>query len=157
MSFTNADLLAIKAELTNDPQTLGLDANPAHDEVNANKLNAVRTGDPGFVKSLIVTRRFLATQAIFGEANALEVQALTSNQHSWWSDLLQLDHIDPFVDAESVSGLRGLFGEETASRTNLEAAFIQDGSRIEQLFQAGTLSVNQHVTPSDISNARAAT
>lgn len=38
----NEELLIIKAELTNDPLSLGLTTNPSDDEANANLLNEVR-------------------------------------------------------------------------------------------------------------------
>ena len=150
MPFTNADLLAIKAELTNDPLDLGLTTVPADDEANANKLNAISN-------TINVKRRALAASAIFAAIDPLEHQALTDQQARWLSALLEVGQIDPLEDQEIVDGLNQMFAADSNSRPAYTALLTEHGSRINQLFQNGTLSVNQQATPSDIANARNAT
>lgn len=147
MPFTSADLLAIKSELTNDPLTLGLTTNPSDDEANANKLNAISN-------TINVKRRSLATAAIFAAIDPLEHQALTDQQARWVSALLEVGQIDPLEDQEIVDGLNQMFASDSNSRPAYTALLTEHGSRINQLFQNGTLSVNQQATPSDIANAR---
>lgn len=147
MPFTNADLLAIKSELTNDPLDLGLTTVPADDEANANKLNAISN-------TINVKRRSLATAAIFAAIDPLEHQALTDQQARWVAALLAVGQIDPLEDQEIVDGLNQMFASDSNSRPAYTAMLTEHGSRINQLFQNGTLSVNQQATPSDIANAR---
>lgn len=150
MSRSNADLLALKSELTNDPSHLGLTTNPVDDEANANKLNAVSA-------TISIRKRSLATSTIFGVVDDLEHQALSDQQARWFGQMLELGQIDPFLDTETVAGLRNAFGLTTITRPAIEALLVQSGNRIDQLFQAGTLEEGGEVTPSDISEARAAT
>lgn len=147
MPFTNADLLAIKAELTNDPLTLGLTTSPSDDEANANKLNAISN-------TINVRKRALSTASIFAAIDPLEHQALTDQQARWLSSLLEVGQIDPFEDQEIIDGLDQMFASDSNSRPAYTALLTQHGSRVNQLYQNGTLSVNQNVTPSDVANAR---
>lgn len=147
---SNADLLALKAELTNDPTDIGLTTVPADDEANANALNLVR-------ETVSVRRRSLSTATLFGAIDALEHQGLTDQQSRWLDAVLLLGQVDPFTAVNVVIGLNGLFGAETVSRAAIAPLLVQAGSRIDQLFQAGTLSAGGDVTPSDIANARNAT
>lgn len=147
MPFSNADLLALKSELTNDPLTLGLTTNPSDDEANANKLNAISN-------TINVKRRSLATAAIFAAIDPLEHQALTDQQARWVAALLAVGQIDPLEDQEIVDGLNQMFASDSSSRPAYTALLTEHGSRINQLFQNGTLSVNEFVTPSTVANAR---
>jgi hypothetical protein len=149
MPFTNDDLLAIKAELTNDPLNIDLDTNPAHDEDNANALNLVRS-------TITVKKRSLATSRLFNAVDPIEYQALSPQQQAWFDALLRLGQIDPFSDTGIMDGLDDCFSAESDSRASILAESQETGSRITQLFQAGTLSRDDNVTPSDIANARAA-
>lgn len=150
MAFTNADLLALKAELTNDPADLGLTTAVEDDEANANKLNLVR-------ETISVRKRTVASSCLFNAIDPLEYQALSSQQQKWMDTLLSLGQFDPFIDTGTVSGLRAVFAQNSTSRPEIEALILQSGSRIEQLFQAGTVSELRSVTPSDVANARNAT
>lgn len=156
MAFSNADLLNIKAELTNDPKALGLTTNAVDDEANADKLNAVRSGDPGFVKTLPVLRQSLTTRAIFNAVDPIEHQQLSAGQLQWYAEMLTLGQINPSTDSGIIDGLDGMFSENSVSRPAYRALLSQDGNRITQLYQAGAVSVNQTVTPSDVANARQA-
>lgn len=150
MPFSNADLLAIKAELTNDPLTLGLTTLAADDEANANKLNLVRD-------TISVKKRSLAASALFNCVVDTEYQALSGQQISWLNSVLLLGQFDPFANANIVSGLDNLFSAQSETRPAIHAAIVKTGSRIEQLYQSGTVSVFQTITPSDVANARNAT
>lgn len=150
MSLSNSDLLALKQELTNDPKSLGLTLLAADDEANANKLNAVSALLP-------VKKRALTTAAIFNCIAAGEHQALSPQQARWLDAVLTLGQIDPFINAGIVDGLQEMFSEQTASRPNIDAALVQPGSRVSQLYQGGALSVDVTLTPSDIAQARSAT
>lgn len=149
MSFTNADLLALKAELTNDPKHLGLTTNAADDGTNADKLNAVA--------ALPIKRRSLSAADLLNAIDPLEHEALTTQQARYLDSVLLLQQIDPFLNTNLISGLvgnSGMFASDSTSGTNITAAIQTVGSRIDQMFQAGLLSVDQPVTPSDIANAR---
>ena len=147
MALTNEDLLALKAELTNDPQTLGLTTLPADDEANANKLNQVR-------ETISVKRRSVAASELFNAIDPIEHQALSAQQERWVNAVIELGQIDPFRDTQILDGLAELFGEGTNSGPALAAVYLRNGSRVEQLFQAGTLSTFQQLSGSDIANAR---
>jgi len=152
MTRSSADLLALKAELTNDPKTLGLVNDAAHDATNADLLNAVSTTAP-----LQVKRRALSTAALFNAIKPLEHQALTEQQERYLSAVLPLQQIDPFVHGNIVDGVIDLFGAESASAPVVAAMMTQAGNRIDQMFQEGLLEVGGTVTPSDVAQARQAT
>lgn len=150
MPRSSADLLALKAELTNDPSTLGLTTLPADDAANATKLNLVR-------ETISIKKRSLPTATIFNAIDPLEHQALSSQQSRWLEALLSLNNIDPFLAGNTISGLNDLFSAESNSRPAIEATLTQTGNRIDKLFQDGLLVVGGTVTASDIAQARVAT
>lgn len=150
MARSNADLLALKAELTNDPQSLGLTVLPADDETNSIKLNEVRV-------ACQIKRRSVSTASVFGKIDPLEHQALSDQQARWLGTLIESGQLDPLLDTGSTTGIRQLFGAESNSRAAIESLFTESGNRIEQLYQAGTLEAGGEVTPSDVANARNAT
>lgn len=150
MSFTNADLLAIKSELTHDPKTLGLTTNATDDEANADKLNLVRD-------AIEVTKYSLSSSDLFNSIDPSEYQALGSGQKSWFDATLALPAINPFMNATLVTGIRNLFATNTTSRPSFEAAILESGSRVVQMYQTGLISTDPALTPSDIANARNAT
>lgn len=152
MAWTNSDLLAIKAELTNDPKTLGLTTSSADDESNANKLSAVFPTDPGYVKTLPVKRAMLPVRGIFNVVSVAEHTEMSPQQASYFSDLMLLGQINPAEDQNTTDALLAIFPENAA----IAPLFTQPGTRITQLFQDGLLSHGGSVTPSDVSDARAA-
>lgn len=155
MSFTSSDLTNLKAELTNDPKHLTLTTVAADDQANADKLNAIAATSP-----LLIKDRSLACADIFNAIDPLEHQALTDQQARWLNDLLVLGQIDCFAQnnlVQALVGSSGLFSSNSTSYAAINAIVSVPGSRIDQMFQAGLLSVDQPVTPSDIANARAAT
>ena len=147
--MTNADLLALKAELTNNPRNIGLTTNPADDEANSIRLNLIRP----IIK---VKRRSVSTKAVFDIVVDLEYQAMSPVQQRWFTDFMRLGQFDPFVDVGTMAGLRRIFGASTTTGPKITAVTMEDGSRITELFQAGTISFSQDVTPSDVANARSA-
>ena len=147
MTRSAADLSAIKSELTHDPLTLGLTVLAADDEANANKLNLVRN-------TIQIKRRSVAMSSVFGEIDPLEHQSLSDQQARWLDALIAVGQIDPLLDAQSVVGLNQLFGVDSNSRPAIASLLTESGSRINQLFQAGTVEDGSDLTPSDISQAR---
>lgn len=136
----NTELLIIKAELTNDPLTLGLTTAPEDDEANANILNEIRD-------SILVYRASVPSDDILIPVD--EWNALSSGQQSWWNNQTNDGSVRPSVIA---SEFESMFGPSTESRANFEAATKEASSRAIQL-----LGRYVNLTPSDIANARVAT
>lgn len=150
MALTNAELLAIKAELTNDQLALGLTILESDDEANSIKLNLVRD-------TISVKKRSVSMASIFNAIKDTEHQALSDQQARWLDTLVRTGTLDPFTHVNALDGLDNMFSEESESRPAIHALLTTSGSRVEQLFQAGTISTNTNLNPSDIANARNAT
>lgn len=151
MPWTSADLLAIKAELTNDPKTLGLVAPPAIDDVgNADKLNAT-------LPTLLIDREAIPLAEIMVNIDRDEYVALADADRQWINAIGQGGSVNPKTGGEVREGLLQLFGAGTETRTNLLAILQESTWRIEQMFKEGLLSHGGTVTPSDVANARQAT
>lgn len=136
----NSELLIIKAELTSDPLILGLTTNPADDEANANILNEVRD-------SIRVYRASVPSDDILIPVD--EWNALSAGQQSWWNNQTNDGSVRPSVIA---SEFAVMFGQNTQSRANFEAATKEPASRARQLLERYV-----NLSPSDIANARTAT
>ncbi len=136
----NADLLLIKAELTNDPQSLGLTTAPEDDEANAILLNEVRDG-------ILVYRASVPSNDLVIPVD--ELAALSEGQRLSWQLETQDGSLNP---AAYESNFFSMFASNTQSRALWESATKEPASRARQL-------LNRYVTltPSDIANARAAT
>lgn len=136
----NAELLLIKAELTNDPQSLGLTTAPEDDEANANLLNEER-------EDIRVYRASVASDEI--HVSPSEWAALSPAQQSWWNNQTLDGTVKPSVIAE---GFYELFGTNTAARASFDSVSTEPASRARQL-------LNRYVTltPSDVAIARTAT
>jgi hypothetical protein len=150
MAFTNADLLAIKAELTNDPLSLGLTTLPADDEANANALNLVRT-------TIQVDRESVPVSEMVKAVDADEYIALSAGQRDYLSFITNGESVNPKSGNEVREAMLQFFGVNSETRANLLAMVTESASRITQLYKAGTLSTGEQVTPSTIANARNAT
>lgn len=135
--LSNAELLVVKAELTNDPLQLGLTTNPSDDEANANILNETRD-------TILVYRASVPSDEILIPID--EWNALSAGQQSWWNNQTQDGSIKPAVIA---SEFAKMFGAETQSRANWDAVTKEPSSRVIQL-----LDRYVYITPSDIANAR---
>jgi hypothetical protein len=150
MAFTNADLLAIKAELTNDPLSLGLTTLPADDEANANALNLVRA-------TIQVDRESVPVSEMVKAVDADEYIALSAGQRDYLTFVTNGGSVNPKSGNEVREALLQFFAANSETRTNLLAMVTEPASRITQLYKAGTLSTGEQVTPSTIANARNAT
>lgn len=151
MPWTNADLLALKAEMTNDPLTLGLVAPPAIDDVgNSDKLNLVR-------QTIQVERQDIPATEIAKAIRRTEYAAAVAADRQWIDLQLSAGLIDARTGSEARTGLLGIFASGTQTRTNLSALLTVAGNRIDQMHQQGLLSQGGTVTPSDVANARNAT
>lgn len=140
MALSNAELLVIKAEVTNDPLSLGLTTNPSDDEANANILNEVRD-------SIRVYRASVPSDDILIPVD--EWNGLSAGQQSWWNNQTQDGSVKPAVIADEFAKL---FGDGTESRANFDAATKEPSSRARQLLERYV-----YLTPSDVSQARQAT
>jgi hypothetical protein len=136
----NSELLVIKAELTNDPLTLGLTTNPADDEANANLLNEIRD-------SILVYRASVPSDEINIPID--EFNAASSGQQNWWAMQSADGSINPSVIAVEFGKM---FGVNTAARASFEEVSKEASSRAIQL-----LGRYVNLTPSDIAQARVAT
>ena len=138
--MNNAELLVIKAELTNDPQSLGLTIAPEDDEANANLLNQI-------LEDIRVYRASVASDEI--HVSPSEWAALSAGQQSWWNNQTLDGTVKPSVIAD---GFYELFGSNTAARASFDSVSTEPASRARQL-----LDRYVSLTPSDIANARNAT
>lgn len=148
MAFTNADLLAIKAELTNDPLALGYVSPPGIDDVgNADKLNLVRT-------ICQIDREAIPVSEIAVNVDRDEYVALAQADREWMQLISAGGTVNPKSGGKVREGLLQLFGPGTQTRTSLTALLTEDSSRINQLYKLGLISQGGNVTPSDVANAR---
>jgi hypothetical protein len=152
MGFTNADLLALKSELTANPLGLTgyLAPSAANDEANANALNLVRTQTA--TDRLAIPVSEIATAVVRSEWAALAQSD---------RDLINLYSAGGTVNPKTGNAVRTallqMFGAATVTRANLTALLTAPDSRVNHLFQLGTLSQGGTVSPSDVANARVAT
>jgi len=148
MSRTQEDLLALKAELTNDPLGLGLTVLPEDDAANADKLNAV-------MPTILLERSLVPPTEIRRAIVRTEYNAAVLADRQWIDLILGGDGgVDTRSGTETRTGLLAIFAAGTKTRTNLSALLTVAGNRIDQMFQQGLLSAGGSVTPSDISQAR---
>jgi len=135
-----AELLIIKAELTNDPLNLGLTTAPEDDEANANLLNEIRD-------SILVYRASVPSNNIVIPVD--ELAALSEGQRLSWQLETQDGSLNP---AAYEANFFSMFSVNTQSRALWESATKEAASRARKL-------LNRYVTltPSDISQARVAT
>lgn len=150
MARSNADLLALKAELTNDPLTLGLTTEPADDEANANILNLVRD-------TIQIDRESIPVSEIAKAIDRDEYNAASAADRDWIKMITAGGDVNPKAGGEVREGLLQIFSAQSETRASLLAILTEAGSRVEQLYKAGTLEVGGQVTPSDVAQARNAT
>lgn len=151
MARSNADLLALKAELTNDPQALGLVAPPTIDDVgNAAKLNEVRD-------TLQIDREAIPTTEIMLHVDRDEFNALSAADRQWLQLIGASGSVDPRTGGEVREGLLQIFSAQSETRTHLLEILTEPANRIEHMHKAGLLEQGGSVTPSDVANARNAT
>ena len=151
MSRSQADLLALKAELTNDPNGLQLVAPPAIDDVgNAAKLNEI-------LEAQQVDRKAIPVNELAQQIDRAEFNALSAADRQWLSLIMQTGSIDINDTGQVKQGLLDCFAAETETRTGMASKLTEAVNRIEQLYRQGLLEVGGYVSPSDIANARQAT
>ena len=151
MARSNADLLAIKAELTNNPLALSgyLALTAPNDEANANALNLVRV-------ELQIDREAIPVSEISKCIDRDEFGALSPADQKYLDLVLGGGNVNPKTGGEVREGFLQMFGSGTETRNNLLALLTESANRVEHLFKAGTLAVGGTVTPSDVAAARAA-
>lgn len=148
MARSNADLLALKAELTNDPKTLGLTTLAADDEANANNLNEVK-------EALTIDREAIPISDIVKAIDTDEFIALSQPQRDYVFLVTQGGSVNPKTGSEVREGLLQLFGAQSETRASLTTLLTEPANRVNQMFKQGLLAVGGSVTPSDIAAARA--
>lgn len=152
MPFTNADLLAIKAELNTNPLALTGYlplADSANDEANANALNLVRV-------ECQVDRETIPASEVNKAIDRDEFAALSASDRQWLGMITAGGSINPKAGSEVREGLMQIFAPGTESRAALTLLLTESASRITMLFKAGTLSFGGAVTPSNVAQARSA-
>jgi hypothetical protein len=148
MARSNADLLALKAEITNDPKALGLVAPPAVDDVgNADKLNLVR-------ETLLIDREAIPVTEVMVQIDRDEFAALSAADRAWLQMISTTESVNPKTGGEVREGLLQLFGAASESRANLLSILQEPANRVEQMLKEGLLEEGGTVTASDIANAR---
>lgn len=151
MAFTQADYQALNAELTNDPNELGLVAPPTIDDVgNADKLNSVLEGQ-------LIERNDIPATEIATSINRVEYAAAVLADRQWIDLQLSAGLVDARTGSEARTGFLGIFGQGTTTRTNIQELLTKPANRIDQMHAQGLLSQGGSVNPSDVANARNAT
>jgi len=140
MELTNAEKLAIKAELTDDPLNLGLTVLSQDDETNANLLNEIR-------QTILVDRASIPADAISVDID--EYSAASAGNRQWLDGQLADGSVSPAAFREN---FYKMFGTNTATRASFDAVAKEPSSRAIQL-----LGRYVTLTPSDIAQARVAT
>lgn len=150
MPRTNADLLAIKAELTDNPEGLPYAAHTAENEqANTDALNLVRS-------ALQVDREAIPQSEISSQVNRDDYRLLDKEDQDLLDFYSSGDSVNPVTGGEVRSSLLVMFPNASTTRDNLLAILTEDANRINHLFKAGTLSVGGMVTTSDVARARTA-
>ena len=151
MSRSQADLLALKAELTNDPNSLGLVAPPAIDDVgNADKLNEI-------LEAQQVDRKAIPVNELTQQVDRAEFGAASVADRQWLLMQMQTGSLDINDTGQVKQGLLAMFADGTETRQGMASKLTEAVNRIEQMYRQGLLEVGGYVTPSDIANARQAT
>jgi hypothetical protein len=150
MSRSNADLLALKAELQNDPLDLGLTVLAADDEANANALNLVRA-------TILIDRESIPVSEVVKAIDRDEFNAASAADRQYLGMITAGGDVNPKTGGEVREAILQIFGTLTETRANLLAILQEPANRIDALYKAGTLQAGGTVTPSDIANARVAT
>ena len=148
MSRSQADLVALKAELTNDPNGLGLVAPPAVDDVgNADKLNEV-------LEAQQVDRQAIPVNELSQQVDRAEFLALAAGDRQWLMMQMQTGSLDINDTGQVKQGLLAMFGAGTETRTGMASRLTEAVNRVEQMHRQGLLEIGGYVTPSDIASAR---
>ena len=150
MSKSQADLLAMKSELTNDPMSLGLTVLPEDDAANAAAINLIRS-------ELQIDREAIPISEIMVQIDRDEYVALSQADRDWLNGISVGGTVNPESGGEVREGLLQIFGSASETRANLLAILTEDAARYQQMFKDGLLESDGSWSPSDIAQARQAT
>lgn len=137
MDLTHSEKLAIKAELTNDPLSLGLTINAEDDGANADILNETRD-------TILIDRASIPADSIAIDID--EYSAASAGNRQWLDSQMADGSVSPAVFREN---FYKMFSENTATRASFDAVAKEPSSRAIQL-----LGRYITLTPSDVANAR---
>jgi hypothetical protein len=147
MSRSTADIAALNAELTNDPNSLGLTAPPTVDDVpNAEKLNEV-------LDTQKVDRKAIPVNEIAQNIDRAQFNALSIADRQWLQMIMQTGSVDVNDAGQVKQGLNQMF-PEGETHNALIGLLEESVNRVEQMYRQGLLETGGTVTPSDISDAR---
>lgn len=142
MELTNTQLLAIKAKLTSG--IYGLTTAEEDDGVNAGLFNTPRP-------EIQIDRQWVSISSINFDRG--DYSALSPADQTWLALVTRSGSVQP---ANVRAGFDAAFGENTPTRASYTAAFLQDGSLTQQMFNQGVLPIT-NLEPRHIADARAAT
>jgi hypothetical protein len=140
VELTHLEKLAIKAELTNDPLSLGLTMSAEDDGANADILNETRD-------TILIDRASIPADSIAIDID--EYSAASAGNRQWLDGQMADGSVSPAVFREN---FYKMFGTNTATRVSFDAVAKEPSSRAIQLLERYVT-----LTPSDIANARTAT
>jgi hypothetical protein len=134
----------LAAEINGDPAALGYAASvgAGNDQAVADALNLVRAG-----ASFQVSREPIATAFFLSNVAATEFLTLSAVKLAQLQCIVAAQAVD-INDASTQAMLIGIFGNPSATRTNIIAILKRQASRAEVLFGRGAV-----VSASDVSNA----
>lgn len=148
MARSQADLAALKGELINDPNGLGLVAPPTIDDVgNADKLNEV-------LETQQVDRKAIPVNELAQQIDRDEFNALSAADRQWLGLIMQTESIDIDDTGQVKQGLLQCFAAGTETRNGMASKLTEAVNRVEQMYRQSLLEVGGYVTPSDVANAR---
>jgi len=147
MTRSLADLTALKSELTNDPNGLGLTLLPEDDAANSVKLNEVLDAQQ-------VERNAIPVNEIAQQVDRTEYNGLSLADRQWLDLIMQTGSVNVSATGQVKQGLLQLFGPTTETRAGMASLLTEAVNRIEQLYRQGILEQGGYVTPSDVSQAR---
>ena len=153
MPYTTADLLALGLEFDNDPAGIGYPSGGVENTSN----------DVPFWEAITLTRPTIAvlktslpSSAIAGVMRAEDHEALSDGQARWLKDcVLDVNTINPSTSPNIITGIAERLGN-TPSGAAIAALFSRPGSRLEKMYQDGTISEVGNFTPSTPGQIRAA-
>lgn len=132
--------VALKAEMTNDPTSLGFAADVNGDDLfRANLLNAIN-------QAIDIDRGVIPSYEIINATVVAEWTALSAAEKQRYQTLTGAGQVDS-TNVNVRAAFQQMFGPATATRTALTALLTRKGCRAEVLF-------GQTVTANDIAKAR---
>ena len=141
MALNDSQLAILKTELDTDPNSLGYAA--ANNSECAALLNAVDAANP--IDVSVVDGQELSKAVVISEYTVL-----SAAERDGWTTILAAGNGQVDInDARVVAQIAAIWGAGTATRANLLALKIRDGSRAETVFGVGS-----SVTAQDVAEAR---